>query len=408
MIKGRDIVCISFVTWDDHWGTPQQFMSRLAEHNRIFFVDQPISPLSLFTGVRRRGAVMEQFRRWRRGYRKVAKNVYAGAPPPILPLRYTKVANAVNAFIMRRWLARQTKRLGFRDPVYWNFQPSFPHLGRATEPSLTVYHCVDDFASVPYWWHPAASVRAREIECCKESDLIVCTGRNLVESRRHLNPNVHFVPEGADTSLFATAASPDTKIPDDIARLPGKVIGYIGVIDFRLDVELLTYLAKARPEWWFALVGPVKKDTDLGSLQALPNVHFFGNRKIEELPAYIKAMDVCLIPYVLNDYVHHVFPLKLYEYMAAGKPIVATDMAEMRPYAGDEMTLARSSEEFLAAVEDAMAHDSPERAMARQHAARNESWDNRVEQLSAILEPLLNEHERVPVRQTIGAEAAGS
>jgi glycosyltransferase involved in cell wall biosynthesis len=406
MIKGRDIVCISFVTWDDHWGTPQQFMSRLARHNRIFFVDQPISPLSFFTGIRRRGAVMEQLRRWRRGYREVAPNVYAGAPPPILPMRYNKVVNKINAFILRRWLSRQVRRIGFKDPIYWNFQPSFPAIGTAVAPSRSIYHCVDDFASVPYWWHPGASVRAREVECCLEADLIVCTGRNLVDARRHLNPNVHFVPEGADIELFSTAASPETAVPDDIAGLPGKVIGYIGVIDFRLDVELLAHLAKSRPEWFIALVGPVKKDTDLQALHDLPNVRFFGNRKIEELPAYIKAMDVCTIPYVLNDYTHHIFPLKLYEYMAAGKPIVATDMSEMRPYAGDEMTIARSPEEFLAAVEEAIATDSPQRAAARQQTARHESWDDRVERVSAILESMQAERERAPERQPGAAAEA--
>ncbi len=105
-------------------------------------------------------------------------------------------------------------------------------------------------------------------------------------------------------------------------------------------------------------------------------------------------MDVCLIPYILNDYTHHIFPLKLYEYMAAGKPIVASDMEEMRPYAGDEMTIAHSREEFLAAIDDAIANDTPERARSRQEAARNESWDHRVEQVSAIIEPMLRERER--------------
>jgi glycosyltransferase involved in cell wall biosynthesis len=392
MIKDRDIVCLSFVTWDDHWATPQQQMSRLAKHNRIFFVDQPISPFSLVTGIRRRDAVVRQFRRWRRGYREVAKNVFAGSPPPILPLRNLKLANAINAFILRRWLARQVAQLKLHDPIYWNFQPTMPGIGRAVAPALSIYHCVDDFSGIPHWWNMPASVRAREAACCREADVVICTGRMLVDERRPLNANIHFVPEGADVELFATAGLAETKVPDDIAELKGKVVGYVGVVDFRLDTELLAYMAERQPDWSIAIVGPVKGDVQgLARLEGLRNVHFFGNRRIDQLPAYLKAMDACLIPYVLNDFTHHIFPLKLYEYMAAGKPIVATDMEEMRAYDGNGLTITRTKESFHEVVRDAMENDSPERAAERVLATALESWDHRVEEISEILDPMLRE-----------------
>jgi glycosyltransferase involved in cell wall biosynthesis len=394
VIRGRDIVCMSFVTWDDHWATPQQQMSRLARHNRIFFVDQPISPASFFTGIRKREAVTRQLRRWRHGYREVAKNVYAGSPPPILPLRNLKIVNSLNAIILRRWLARQVRQLKMRDPIYWNFQPAMPGLGSAVEPSLSVYHCVDDFSGVPHWWNMPASVRAREAASCREADVVICTGRMLVEERRKLNGNIHFVPEGADVELFATALDETTLTPEDMADLKGKVVGYIGVVDFRLDAELLAYMAERRPDWSFPIIGPVKGDTrGLDRLRELRNVRFFGNRPIAQLPAYLKAMDVGLIPYVLNDFTHHIFPLKLYEYMAAGKPIVATDMEEMRAYDGNGLTIARSNEGFLTAVDRAIVDDSRELAAQRSSAAAMESWDHRVEEVSRILEPLLRQFE---------------
>jgi glycosyltransferase involved in cell wall biosynthesis len=392
MIKGHDIVCLSFGTWDDDWGTPQQLMSRLAKHNRVFFVDQPISLLSFFMGVRTKDEVWRDLKRWRRGYREVAKNVYAGSPPPNLPSRSNKIVNVISGFILRRWLARQVRQIGFKDPIYWNFQPWFPNLGRAMQPALSVYHCVDDWASVPHWWISASSVRARDAECCREADVVICTGRNLAQSRRHLNPNVHFLPNGASVELFASATLPETRVPDDIARLPGKIIGFVGVMDFRMDFGLVAYMAKRQPDWSFALVGPVKSDAEgIAQLSELPNVHLLGNRTITRLPAYIKAMDVCLIPYVISEHTHHLFPLKLFEYMAAGKPIVATDMAEMRPYAGNEMTLARSKEEFHEAVVQAIANDSPERVAARLRIAGENSWDHRVQQVTEILDPLLRE-----------------
>jgi len=138
MIEGRDIVCQSFVTWDDHWGTPQQLMCRFAARNRIFFIDQPISPLSLFTGIRSRASVRRQYHRWRAGPREVAKNVWAGAPPPVFPVRNLWIVNRLNGWILRRWLSRQISRFGLRDVVYWNFQPQSPGLARAARPVLSV------------------------------------------------------------------------------------------------------------------------------------------------------------------------------------------------------------------------------------------------------------------------------
>jgi glycosyltransferase involved in cell wall biosynthesis len=409
MIEGRDIVCQSFVTWDDHWGTPQQQMSRFAARNRIFFIDQPISPLSLLTGIRSRSAVMRQFRRWRQGPRKVADNVWAGAPPLILPVRNTKLINRINAWIMRRWLAGQVKKLGFHDTIYWNFQPQSPGLASAVKPVLSVFHCVDDFSAIPHWWNLTTASMTREAESCREADVVICTGRKLTESRRTFNNSIHFVPEGADVTLFFTASAPETAVPAGMAALPGKVVGYIGVVDFRLDAELLTYIARQRPDWSLAIVGPVKSDTnDMTALRALPNVHFFDRQPLDALPSFLKRMDACLIPYVLNDYTHHIFPLKLYEYMAAGKPIVASDMEEMRPYAGDEMAIAKTPAEWVAAINDAITHDSPDRVLARQEAARSESWDHRVEQVSAIIEPMLRERRRTSTSPTSTTLLAGN
>jgi glycosyltransferase involved in cell wall biosynthesis len=393
MIEGRDIVCVSFVTWDDHWGTPQQLMSRLAKRNRVLYVDQAISPLSFVTGIRSRGAVMRQLRRWRQGYREVATNVYAAAPPPILPLRSFKPVNAINAFILRRWLRRQTGRLGFRHPIVWNFQPLAPHVAVAVDPALTLFHCVDEYAAVPHWWHSSAAAAAREAECCRESDIVICVGRGLTAARQKLNSNTHFVPNAADVAHFATALRPDLPIPDDIADLDGRVIGYIGVVDFRFDSGLLSYLARERPDWSFAIVGPVKGGArGLDALRALPNVRFLGNKPIEVLPAYARRMDVCLLPYVIDGFTSYIFPLKLYEYMAAGKPIVSTDLNEMRPYAGGGLTIARGRDEFLRAIEHELEADSDERAAARERASRAHSWDHRLEEISALIASLPHRH----------------
>lgn len=389
MIEGRDIVCMSFVVWDEHWGTPQQLMSRFAKANRVLYVEQPISVLSFFTGIRSRGAVARQIERWRSGPREVAENVWAAAPPPVLPMRANKLVNMVNAFFIRRWLRAQAKKLEMRDVIFWNVQPTMPNIARAVRPALTLFHCVDDFSALPHWWHQPGSLLAREAECCREADVVVCTARKLVETRRKHNSNIHFVPNAANVELFLRATDAATPIPDDIGALPRPVVGIFGVIDFRTDVETVAQIARQRPDWSIALVGLVKGDVDLGALRRLPNVHIFGKKPADALPGYLKAMDCCLIAYAMIEYNQHVFPLKLYDYMAAGKPIVASDMEELRPLAGEHVAIARSQDKWVPAIEAVMAADSPDRAAERQRVAKGESWDHRVDEISAILEPML-------------------
>ena len=407
MIEGRDIVCVTFGAWDDMVETPQQLMTRLAERNRVLFVDQPVAPLDFLHGMRPPGAMVRKLDQWRKGLRHVSENIWVGEPPPVLPLRTNPVSNRINTAVLRRWLSRQVRTLGFKDPIYWSFQPWFPNLSRDIDASLRVYYCVDDFAAAPYWWNPKSGVRVREAQCCREADIVICTGQKLVEARKELNPNTHFIAEGADVDLFATALAPETIVPPELAVLPGKVIGYAGLINWRIDVDLMVYLAERHPEWSFALIGPVKEDENLARLTGLPNVHLFGRKTVPELPPYLKAMDVCLIPYVLNDYTHHIFPLKLYEYMAAGKPIVSTDMAEMRAYEGAEMAIGRSHEDFHDKVVEALAHDSPERAAARRRTAAQHSWEHRIEEISALLEPALASRGRAVAPSAGLQEAAG-
>lgn len=390
MITGRDIVCASFGNWGDMSETPHHLMTRLARQNRVLFVNQPVSPLSFASRMVKPREFAGRLTAWRHGARPVAPNLWEATPPPILPRRTNKLVSVINAAYLSRWLGRQARALDFRDIVYWNFQPWIPGLARALKPVASVYYCVDDFASAPYWWNPGAGVRAREEECCREADLVVCTGRQLVEKKRALNPNVAFVPEGADVEAFIDATNDGTSVPEDLRQLPGKVIGYVGAINWRLDSGIILHMAEREPGWSFALIGPVWGDLpDAERLRAASNVYFLGPKPASSLPSYCKGMDVCLIPYVLNEYTHHIFPLKLYEYMAAGKPMVSTDMTEMRPYEGEHLAIGRSPEDFHGAVRRVLEEDSPQRATERQAAARNESWDARVEQLSDLVAPLL-------------------
>ena len=389
LLEGHDIVVLSCLCWDDHWGTPQQLISRLAQYNRIFYIDPAISPLSFLSGVRDRPFLWRQAKRWFQGWRLVAPNVAVATPPPVLPLRYDQRTSTINAALVRRWLRHSLQDLGLQKPIFWSFQPAMPGVDTAVQPDCTIYHCLDSYSAVPAWWNAKDDVDRREAECCQSADLVLSTGQALAERWRQCNQRTYFVPNGADTALFRTALDPETPVPLEMARMRGKVVGFYGVLDFRLDVELLTYLARRQPDWDIVLIGLVKGGVNLAPLRALPNVHFLGWQDPARLPGYVKAMDVCMIPYGLNEFGQHMFPLKLFEYMAAGKPIVASALPELCNYAGEQMQVASSREEFRLAVAGALSTDHGDRASAWSDAAQAHSWDHRIEQISAIVQATL-------------------
>ncbi len=402
VLAGYDIVCMSFVAWDDYWGTSQHLMSRLARHNRVLFVDPAVSPLSAFTRHCGAAFVRSRIKRWRAGPRLVAPNLYNATPPLALPLRYFTATNAANARLLQRWLSRTTRRLGFTRPLYWNFLPSLTGVGAPLQPQLDIYHCVDDFAALPHWWNGAASIQARDARCCAEADIVLCTAETLAQDRSVLNARVHIVPNGADVQPVCSVEDVAPPPPSDIDTLPRPVIGFSGIVDFRFDADLIATLARRRPDWSFALAGGTApssgaggskdaSDAGLADLARLPNVHVLGWKSREELPAYQRAMDVCLIPFRRSRYARGVLPLKFFEYLAAGRPVVSTNLEELRRFDSDLVRLADEPSAFHDAIVAALEADTPRLAEKRIAAAREHSWDRRVELASRLITQTLAE-----------------
>jgi glycosyltransferase involved in cell wall biosynthesis len=200
---------------------------------------------------------------------------------------------------------------------------------------------------------------------------------------------MHHVLHAADISLFAKALDPDLPLPEDIAGIPSPRVGVVGVHDERLDVDALVTIAREEPSWHVILVGPVQPgDVDEAALRELPNVHLLGGKTLEELPAYLKALDVALIPYKVNELTRNIFPLKLYEYLAAGLPVVAGNLPELAPFS-DRVALATSPREYVSLVRAALASDDAEARAARSACAAENSWDKRVEEISDLVEQML-------------------
>jgi glycosyltransferase involved in cell wall biosynthesis len=247
---------------------------------------------------------------------------------------------------------------------------------------------VDEHSAFPGFVRPEV-VRAYDAELTRRADLVITSAQNLMTSRQHLNPYIHHVRHAADVAHFSQALDPDLPVPADIAAIPRPRIGVVGVHDERLDADALEALARTDASWQVVLVGPVQPgDVDESRLRALANVHLLGGKPVSALPGYLKALDVALIPYKLNELSRNIFPLKLYEYMAAGLPIVAAALPELAPFA-DTVALAREPADYPDLVRAALASDTPQARRDRSALAADDSWDKRVEEISALVEEML-------------------
>lgn len=206
-----------------------------------------------------------------------------------------------------------------------------------------------------------------------------------------MESNVHWVPNAVDFRGFAQSLC-GRQIPSDLAQLPQPIIGYVGAIKEKLDFDLLALVARAHPDWSIVLVGPVqlqRTSPAFENLRRLNNVFLLGCKPVESLPLYIRACSVCLLPYVINDWTRHIDPLKLYEYLAVGNPIVSVDIPAARRFS-DVLRIATSKEDFVGQIECALQEHDLDQRRVRQAIAAENSWDQRVAMISDIIQTRLN------------------
>jgi glycosyltransferase involved in cell wall biosynthesis len=260
-----------------------------------------------------------------------------------IPLHRFELVRRTNRELIRISLKLLLARLGVRAPVIWFVVPHLSGVvGRLGE-RLSVYYCIDDYASLPDV--DAAAVRAMDDELTRRADLVFVASETLLESKSRLNPETRVAPHGVDFAHFARAQDPDLPVPDDIVGLPRPIVGFFGLIERWIDLGLVAHLAEQRPSWTFLMIGRVAVPES--ELPRRPNLVFLGRRPYESLPAYGKAFSAAIIPYHLTPQVLHANPIKLREYLAMGKPIVSVSTPEIDKFAA-HVRIAKSSEEMLA------------------------------------------------------------
>jgi glycosyltransferase involved in cell wall biosynthesis len=290
--------------------------------------------------------------------------------------RRVPLLRRINNALMSFLVGRAAAKLDLHDPVAWIYLITHEGAPIFKRASLTVYDCIDEWAGGTD--NPSLKRFFADLDrrLCMSSDVLFLGSQSLAAPRRQLNACNELVPQGVDLKHFLPPAQP--VIPAELAALRKPIIGLIGVLNReRLDVELLCHLADERPQWSIVLIGPVWKGLDTETLERRANIHLLGNKPKEMLGAYLAAFDVCILPYLINDFTRNIFPLKLFEYLASGKPFVSTPIPACAEFPRLIRTAA-GEEPFLQAVDEAVAEDDAALRNERIALASTNDWDRRT------------------------------
>ena len=366
----RPLIVQSHLRWDFVWQRPQQILSRLAEHRSVLFVEEPIFLDDLSTP--------------RLDISVPHANVFRAVPrlPGALRDDYERGTAEIRTLVQQAILPGGELKRIFNNPVQWFYSPfSAPAMLGAFNEVAVVYDCMDELAQFRFA-HPDLVRRERLL--LANADVVFTGGHKLYESKRRYHDNVHFFGCGVDVRHFGKARFVETRVPDDIASLPKPVFGYFGVIDERIDYDLIRTLAESRPDATIAMIGPVVK-IDPQSLPQAPNIHWLGQRDYSALPGYVKGFTVCLMPFALNEATEYINPTKTLEYMAAGKPIVSTAVPDVVRNFTPVVQIARSARDFVALSSQAAVN--PDNALIAQglEQAAAASWESIVSKMRRLI-----------------------
>jgi glycosyltransferase involved in cell wall biosynthesis len=283
-------------------------------------------------------------------------------------------------YARRRLIARGATHIAL-----YIWRDDFAEALDCVEHDVSCYHIDDEYS----FSEQDVPNSPREVALLRRVDQVIVHSSALMRKKGGINPHTALVPNGVDFAAF----SRPRPIPADLASIPEPRIGYAGVIKKQLDLGLLVRLAQARPNYSFVLVGPILnvagKQAQIEALKKLPNVHFLGAKPVDDLPAYVQYFDVCLLCYEVNDYTNHIYPLKLNEYLATGRPAVAAPIETLRGL--DVVSIANSDDEWLAKI-DGHLHgrdlaDGPLRR--RIEFARQHDWNALVDRVAGLLSEAL-------------------
>ena len=379
-LAGESIICFAGEDWwYHHPHSKNHILKRLAKHNRVLFVNSitmglpSIGNPDFFHKIRRK---LRSYMRW---LRKAPEGLWVMTPINV-PLYGSVFFRALNRVLLALQLRLVMFFLNLRRPIVWVAIPTAADLVNSLGAKLLVYQVSDKYDVNEDSALSRSVIREMDSRLKKQAAVVMYSGRKLYEEAepRHR----YFLEQAVDFERFASLP-PGT--PEDIAAIPRPVLGYVGAADwYTMDVGLIEQVARARPDWHWVFIGSKSNVVKLSA----PNIHFLGSKSYADLPRYYHHIDVCVLPWVqTNAFTNYGSAIKVREYLATGKPVVISPLYEYLHTPG--VRIYRSTEEFLAMVQESLSADFPCDREARQNAVRHCTWDVRAREVAELFRGLL-------------------
>ncbi len=383
MIEGLNIVCFSD-DWGRHPSSCQHIIGRLAKKNKVLWINT-IGMRGPRVNVYDFFRIIEKLISFLYPFSRVHDNLYVYSPPmlPFNELMWVRRFNEIILVQSIRWLL---KRLKMKNPILWTSVPNVSDIVGKLGEKKAVFYCYDEFSKWP--GISQVVVEKMEKELVDKVDLILATADKLCEEKKNTKCSTYLLSHGVDYDHFARVATEDLPIPEKLAALKKPIIGSYGSFEERIDFELLKYIAQSFPDCSIVLVGRKLID-DFSMFSEFKNIHFLDAVPYEELPFYLKAFDVTILIYKVCALMEYINPLKLREYLAAGKPVISTNMPEVVKYR-DVVRIGMDKEDFVKQITLALEEkDDGDLVKKRQATVIHEGWDDRAEEASNYLHKLI-------------------
>jgi hypothetical protein len=363
------ILAFSHLRWDFVWQRPQQFLSRFASTNPVLFVEEPKFDLE-------------------DGKNPALELVDAGtgvtvAIPHLAQGTTPKEAGASLRDFITTAMASLNDGGHFDEPLHWYYSPMMVEWSMGHFPSCgIVYDCMDELSQFKF---APAELIENERRLMDNADVVFTGGYELFEKKSKQHENTHCFGCGVEYEHFAQAQDVTKPIPEDMRQIKKPVIGWFGVIDERVDYELIRQAATLRPDYSFVMVGPVVK-VDPASLPQASNIHWMGGRDYKELPNYCRALDICMMCFAINEATEFINPTKALEYLATGKPVISTPVRDVVRQYSNLVDIVRTPGEFVEAIDRLIANPNKDRIQRGIKKACESSWEGTVSQMRNLIQ----------------------